>query len=407
MATQTPQPQKVKFNRVGATNRTEEAKARAQNAREADAVAVGDIHQRPPGNLRVETSVGWVDINTVFPMGSEVINISGEPNRGQPRQYFDEEELQALADDIKENGQEVPILVRRVNSRHASHAHEYGIIGGERRWRALNRIGAKEILVRVMDANTRRAYRRAVINDVHNVSHSPVERGRSLLEFKKDMEAELAEMLEQAGFENLKKPLTPAQIAKVADVNAPLPMWVQGVLDNAEKTRRRPTVNWEDVSTLVGLSYRSIADYVRAAGLGEEIVKAMQKGELSTQHAMIIASVEHSGDRKKLFRQVVKNKLTREQTREEAQKLKGITPEKELESKIAARRARLGLTQKSTTAEETPVEPNAFRIVAAMRVLESNAQTEAQREAARREFHSIIDEAWASLKRLGEEAETE
>ena len=39
-----------------------------------------------------------------------------EPNRSQPRQDFDEEELQALADSIEEHGIIQPLTVRQLNS---------------------------------------------------------------------------------------------------------------------------------------------------------------------------------------------------------------------------------------------------------------------------------------------------
>ena len=53
-----------------------------------------------------------------------------EPNPGQPRRDFDEEELQALADSIAEHGIIQPLTVRELSSGY------YQIIAGERRWRA-------------------------------------------------------------------------------------------------------------------------------------------------------------------------------------------------------------------------------------------------------------------------------
>ena len=50
-----------------------------------------------------------------------------EPNKDQPRQDFDEEELQALADSIGEHGVIQPLTVRELSSGY------YQIIAGERR----------------------------------------------------------------------------------------------------------------------------------------------------------------------------------------------------------------------------------------------------------------------------------
>ena len=53
-----------------------------------------------------------------------------EPNPGQPRQDFDEEELQALAESIGIHGIIQPLTVRELPSGY------FQIIAGERRWRA-------------------------------------------------------------------------------------------------------------------------------------------------------------------------------------------------------------------------------------------------------------------------------
>ena len=53
-----------------------------------------------------------------------------EPNRLQPRRNFDEEELSALADSIRQHGVIQPLTVRLLDSGY------YQIIAGERRWRA-------------------------------------------------------------------------------------------------------------------------------------------------------------------------------------------------------------------------------------------------------------------------------
>ena len=51
------------------------------------------------------------------------------PNRFQPREVFDEQELKELALSIKEHGVIQPIIVRSVNGK-------YEIIAGERRYKA-------------------------------------------------------------------------------------------------------------------------------------------------------------------------------------------------------------------------------------------------------------------------------
>ncbi|EHM44042.1 ParB N-terminal domain-containing protein [Anaeroglobus geminatus] len=66
-----------------------------------------------------------------------VTSITANPR--QARQIFDEEALQALADSIRRYGVVQPIVVRPLADK------TYELIAGERRWRASQRAGLKEI----------------------------------------------------------------------------------------------------------------------------------------------------------------------------------------------------------------------------------------------------------------------
>jgi ParB family chromosome partitioning protein len=67
-----------------------------------------------------------------------------EPNREQPRKFFDEEKINELAESIKENGLVQPIIVSKNGSR-------YKIIAGERRWRAARVAGLSSVPVVVRE----------------------------------------------------------------------------------------------------------------------------------------------------------------------------------------------------------------------------------------------------------------
>ena len=62
-----------------------------------------------------------------------------EPNRDQPRRYFDESALAELADSIRQHGVLQPLVVRPLAG------GGYQIIAGERRWRACRMAGVSEV----------------------------------------------------------------------------------------------------------------------------------------------------------------------------------------------------------------------------------------------------------------------
>ena len=76
-----------------------------------------------------------------------------EPRNEQPREYFDEQALNDLADSISQYGMIQPIVARKLESGY------YQIIAGERRWRAARIAGLTEVPVRVLEADDRRTAR--------------------------------------------------------------------------------------------------------------------------------------------------------------------------------------------------------------------------------------------------------
>ena len=92
-----------------------------------------------------------------------------EPNPDQPRQDFDEEELQTLADSISVHGILQPLTVRETANGY------YQIIAGERRWRAARLAGINDIPVVVIEADDRKAMELALIENLQRQDLNPVE----------------------------------------------------------------------------------------------------------------------------------------------------------------------------------------------------------------------------------------
>jgi ParB family chromosome partitioning protein len=93
------------------------------------------------------------------------------PQTGQPRQHFDTERLDELAQSIREHGLVEPLVVRRL----AGHTDRFELIAGERRWRALQRAGMLEALVVVKDVSANEAFELALIENVQREELNPIE----------------------------------------------------------------------------------------------------------------------------------------------------------------------------------------------------------------------------------------
>ena len=95
-----------------------------------------------------------------------------EPNREQPRKNFDEDALQELAESIKQFGVLQPILVQERED-------YYEIIAGERRWRAANIAGLKEVPVIIRNLTEQEIVEIALIENIQREDLNPIEEAQA------------------------------------------------------------------------------------------------------------------------------------------------------------------------------------------------------------------------------------
>ena len=95
-----------------------------------------------------------------------------ERNPDQPRKRFPEPGLEELAASIKEHGVIEPILVRREGG-------SYRILAGERRWRAAQRAGLREIPAVVRDATEREAFELALVENLQREDLNAIEQAEA------------------------------------------------------------------------------------------------------------------------------------------------------------------------------------------------------------------------------------
>ena len=101
------------------------------------------------------------------------------PNPDQPRQDFDEEELQSLSESIATHGVVQPLTVRELSSGY------YQIIAGERRWRAARMANLSEIPAVIIEADDKKVMELALIENLQRQDLNPIEEAlgyRSLME---------------------------------------------------------------------------------------------------------------------------------------------------------------------------------------------------------------------------------
>jgi ParB family chromosome partitioning protein len=156
-----------------------------------------------------------------------------EPNPGQPRQDFDPEELQSLADSIALHGVVQPLTVRELANGY------YQIIAGERRWRAARIAELREIPAVIIDADDRKVMELALIENLQRQDLNPVE--------------------EALGYQTL--------------------MQEYGLTQ-------------EDAAKQVGKSRPAVANALRLLNLSEKVLEMLRKGELTAGHARAILSLK-------------------------------------------------------------------------------------------------------------------
>lgn len=117
-----------------------------------------------------------------------------EPNREQPRKVFDEEQLRELAESMKKYGVLQPLLVQKRQG-------YYEIVAGERRWRAAQMAGLREVPVLVRDYTRQKSMEVALIENLQRQDLNPVEEAmayQQLMEEFRLTQEEIAEKVSKS-----------------------------------------------------------------------------------------------------------------------------------------------------------------------------------------------------------------
>jgi ParB family chromosome partitioning protein len=115
------------------------------------------------------------------------------PNYAQPRRYFDEAALQALAGSLSVRGVLQPVLVRPLNE------GSYELVAGERRWRAAQLAGLQSIPALVSRYDDLEALQAALIENMAREDLNCVEEARACVTLKQEFGLTYRKIAESVG----------------------------------------------------------------------------------------------------------------------------------------------------------------------------------------------------------------
>ncbi len=168
------------------------------------------------------------------------------PGRMQPRGRMDAAALAELAASIREHGVLEPILVRKRPS------GGFEIIAGERRWRAAQQAGLKDVPIFVHDLGDEAAFEAALVENLQREDLNPMETARAF----------------------------------------------QRLVDDYGYTQ-------ETIATKVGKERSTVANALRLLKLPKDVVDLIETGDLSEGHGRALLSAPNVSSMKKLARTAV------------------------------------------------------------------------------------------------------
>lgn len=119
-----------------------------------------------------------------------------EPNPYQPRREFKDEELADLMNSIRDNGLLQPIVVRPAPSGSGA---EWQLVAGERRWRAIARLGWEEVPAVIRDVDDRTLLVLALVENLQRAQLSALDEAEAYRQLQDDFALSQAQIAEAVG----------------------------------------------------------------------------------------------------------------------------------------------------------------------------------------------------------------
>ena len=185
------------------------------------------------------------------------------PNRFQPREVFDEKELNILADSIRQHGVLEPILVRPVSNK-------FEIIAGERRYKASALAGLTKIPALVRQMDDKQSSIAAYIENFHRSNTSAIEDAKTI-----------------------------------------------------DRLLKNNNMSQEELAKSLGLSQPSLANKLRLLTLPIEIQDAVMKKEISERHARCLLTVKERDKQIELLNKIKEKRMSVRELESEIKNMNG------------------------------------------------------------------------------------
>ncbi|MBC8436590.1 MAG: ParB/RepB/Spo0J family partition protein [Candidatus Omnitrophica bacterium] len=183
----------------------------------------------------------------------KIINVQTErikPNPFQPREDFESQGLEELAQSIKEKGVIQPLLVRRKGD-------DYELIAGERRWRAANLLNMKEVPILVKDVEDRESLELALIENIQRQDLNPIEEAHAY----------------------------------------------QYLIEKFNLTQER-------IGQVLGKARVSITNILRLLKLPQEVQQELKRGRISFAHGRALLELDDENQQRRLAQEIISRGLT-------------------------------------------------------------------------------------------------
>lgn len=216
---------------------------------------------------------------------ASIKTISTSPT--QPRKYFDENKMEQLKDSIRRHGVLEPLIVRPISKGSC----EFELVAGERRLRAAQVIGLKDVPIAIRELSDEEASEIALVENLQREDLNAIEETEGILE--------LLALRLQTSKEDVISLLNQVANAKKRE---------QSLTDNVIRQLNEINEVFNELGTITPESFR--ANRLPLLNLPIDVLEILREGTLEYTKARVIARIKDEQTRLKILKRAVQDNLS-------------------------------------------------------------------------------------------------